>query len=155
MEIPFYTALLPGGHGATRAALLPVAVSLGLALYSFTDAAKYDKVGYLIAAGLLGLYGLALTMPRTAGTQAAKRLKSGGEVAVPRRLDALERRSPVGGSEYWVSYEFEGVDGLMHTGQQRLATKVALQTFWNDRARVRIRYLATDPTVSCLMLTKR
>lgn len=153
--VPPYTALVPGGHGATRAALIPVAVSLGLALYSFTDAAKYDKVGYLIAAGLLGLYGLALTMPRTAGTQAAKRLKSGGEVAVPQKLNAVEKQSPIGGSEYWVSYEFEGIDGLMHTGQQRLATKVAVQTFWNDRARVRIRYLATDPTVSCLMLTKR
>lgn len=154
-SVPPYTALVPGGHGATRAALLPVAISLGLALFSLTDAAKYDKVGLLIGAGLLGLYGLILTMPRTAGTQAAKRLRSGGEVAVAQRLEAVERVSLVGGSEFWVNYEFEGVDGLMHTGEQRLATKVALQTFWNDRARVRIRYVATDPTVSCLMLTKR
>jgi len=152
---PFYRALLPGGHGATRAALLPIAISLGLALFSMSDAARYDKVAYLVAAGILGLIGLLLTMPRTAGTQAAKRLKSGGEVANPRTLEAIERVSPIGGSEFWVTYEFEGVDGLTHTGSQRLASKLALQTLWNDRARVRIRYLAIDATVSCLMLTKR
>jgi hypothetical protein len=154
-EVALYHALLPGGHGATRAALLPIAISLGLALFSMSDAARYDKVGYLIGAGIVGLLGLLLTMPRTAGTQGAKRLKSGGEVANVRTLEAIERVSPVGGSEFWVTYEFEGVDGLMHTGSQRLASKVALQTFWNDRARVRIRYMATDATVSCLMLTKR
>ena len=154
-EVALYHALLPGGHGATRAALLPIAISLGLALFSMSNAARYDKVGYLIGAGIVGLLGLLLTMPRTAGTQGAKRLKSGGEVANVRTLEAIERVSPVGGSEFWVTYEFEGVDGLMHTGSQRLASKVALQTFWNDRARVRIRYMATDATVSCLMLTKR
>jgi predicted Ser/Thr protein kinase len=152
---PLYRALLPGGHGATRAALLPIAISLGLALFSMSNAARYDKVAYLIAAGILGLIGLLLTMPRTAGTQAAKRLKSGGEVASVRTLRAIERVSLIGGSEFWVTYEFEGVDGLTHTGSQRLASKVALQTFWNDRARVRIRYLAMDATVSSLMLTKR
>lgn len=154
-DVALYHALLPGGHGATRAALLPIAISLGLALFSMSDAAGYDKVGYLIGAGILGLVGLLLTMPRTAGTQAAKRLKSGGEVASVRTLKAIERVSLIGGSEFWVTYEFEGVDGLTHTGSQRLASKVALQTFWNDRGRVRIRYLATDATVSCLMLTKR
>ena len=154
-ESPFYRALLPGGHGATRAALLPIAISLGLALFSMSHAARYDKVGYLIGAGILGLVGLLLTMPRTAGTQAAKRLKSGGEVATARTLEAVERVSLIGGSEFWITYEFEGVDGLTHTGSQRLTSKVALQTFWNDRGRVRIRYLATDATVSCLMLTKR
>lgn len=154
-ESPFYRALLPGGHGATRAALLPIAISLGLALFSMSHAARYDKVAYLVGAGILGLVGLLLTMPRTAGTQAAKRLKSGGEVATARTLEAVERVSLIGGSEFWITYEFEGVDGLMHTGSQRLASKVALQTFWNDRGRVRIRYLATDATVSCLMLTKR
>ncbi len=154
-DVALYHALLPGGHGATRAALLPIAISLGLALFSMSDAAGYDKVGYLICAGILGLVGLLLTMPRTAGTRAAKRLKSGGEVASVRTLKAIERVSPIGGSEFWVTYEFEGVDGLTHTGSQRLASKVALQTFWNDRGRVRIRYLATDATVSCLMLTKR
>ena len=154
-DVALYHALLPGGHGATRAALLPIAISLGLALFSMSDAAGYDKVGYLICAGILGLVGLLLTMPRTAGTRAAKRLKSGGEVASVRTLKAIERVSPIGGSEFWVTYEFEGVDGLTHTGSQRLASKVALQTFWNDRGRVRIRYLATDATVSCLMLTRR
>ncbi|NQW62622.1 MAG: serine/threonine protein kinase [Deltaproteobacteria bacterium] len=154
-EVALYHALLPSGHGATRVALLPIAISLGLALFSMSNAARYDKVGYLIGAGIVGLLGLLLTMPRTAGTQAAKRLKSGGEVASVRTLEAIERVSLIGGSEFWVTYEFEGVDGLMHTGSQRLASKVALQTFWNDRGRVRIRYLATDATVSCLMLTKR
>lgn len=154
-DVALYHALQPGGHGATRAALLPIAISLGLALFSMSDAAGYDKVGYLIGAGILGLVGLLLTMPRTAGTQAAKRLKSGGEVATARTLKAIERVSVIGGSEFWVTYEFEGVDGLTHTGSQRLASKVAIQTFWNDRGRVRIRYLATDATVSCLMLTKR
>jgi predicted Ser/Thr protein kinase len=154
-ESPFYRALLPGGHGASRAALLPISISLGLALFSMSHAARYDKVAYLVGAGIFGLVGLLLTMPRTAGTQAAKRLKSGGEVASARTLEAIERVSLIGGSEFWITYEFEGVDGLTHTGSQRLASKVALQTFWNDRARVRIRYLATDATVSCLMLTKR
>ncbi len=150
----FAEAILPGGLGARELGPALAVLGVGLLLFAWFGSLDYNRSIWLVAGGVLTIYGLLLGLvPRRApGRSTAAAQEGPRATAEVRRI--VKRVGFLGGSEWIVEYSFEADDELHYVSSFCLPSAKVAKDVALDPAKVRVRYASHDPGDSVLVLQK-
>ena len=150
---PPWELLVPGGQGASIGGLLFVFLGAGLASYAFLADLAYNAQAWMIAAAVVGVYGLIVA---TYGRRSVGRGSVSGRARFtrPEVRKIVKRIAWVGGAEWIVVYGFLGPDELHHGNAFRLPSGRAAREIAKDPTQLTVKYQVDDPTLSILVPTR-